>query len=710
MLLVDKRCLVLVVRDRFTKAIFSHLVPAKGTEHYYPEIALLRDIKFLGYTSLTLKSDQEPSIIALATAVKNTLSSQGISVQLENSPKGDSHGMSNGEAESSVGITQGLARTLKDHVEHKVGQQLDPRSPILGWLIEYVGTLYTLFSFDEKARDGLTAFRRIKGRDWTVALPAFGERVGYRVKTNHKLEPRWESGIFLGVRLHTTEEIIGTPKEVVVVQSVRRKPDDQQWNLQLLQSITGTPWAPNPAKQKEPREALELPEPVSIEPEQPEEEVRQVETSELKPHFRRVYLRQDDFDKFGYSAGCKACALIRSGLDRQGVNHAEDCRLRIVQRLQETEYGRRRIEIAAKREEEAKQDASKRQRLALQDVGVERASGPSSGPGIKRPAEDPPQDPRLEDPEQPGGIVASTRQPGTKRDVEQAGLSSDPMEDVETSLTKVVLSQRQGFLGAVYAQVEQSPETLPVCEENFGIDPEEPLYWDNVSGKPLDTAKVQEARREECQVIDAMGVWEVIDRPANERVISTRWVDVNKGDETHPKYGSRFVARELKQKSDFFASMPPITALRALFTLAVTMRVPNLVGKLAQMDPTTCLIFIDVKKAHFWSPARRRLLVELPSGMGYPPGKVGLLRKSLYGTRDAPANWEAAIKAVMMLMGFQQAKSNSCLYYHAEKQIRIEVHGDDFTGVGPKTELEWFAAELRKHWTIDVRGILGPHL
>ena len=80
----------------------------------------------------------------------------------------------------------------------------------------------------------MAAFRRIKGRDWTVALPAFGESVGYRVKTNHKLEPRWESGIFLGVRLHTTEKIIGTPKGVVVVQSVRHKPGDQQWNLQLL--------------------------------------------------------------------------------------------------------------------------------------------------------------------------------------------------------------------------------------------------------------------------------------------------------------------------------------------------------------------------------------------------------------------------------------------------------------------------------------------
>ena len=89
----------------------------------------------------------------------------------------------------------------------------------------------------------MAAFRRIKGRDWTVALPAFGECVDFRVKTNHKLEPRWESGIFLGVRLHTTEKIFGTPKGVVVVQSVRRKPDDQQWNLQLLQSVTG-PWPP----------------------------------------------------------------------------------------------------------------------------------------------------------------------------------------------------------------------------------------------------------------------------------------------------------------------------------------------------------------------------------------------------------------------------------------------------------------------------------
>ena len=66
------------------------------------------------------------------------------------------------------------------------------------------------------------------------------------------------------------------------------------------------------------------------------------------------------------------------------------------------------------------------------------------------------------------------------------------------------------------------------------------------------------------------------------------------------------------------------------------------------------------------------------------------------------------MKDVMLALGFLQAKSNACLYFHEERNIRIEVHGDDFTGVGPKRELEWFADELKKFWTVYLRGILGP--
>ena len=160
----------------------------------------------MGYAQLTLKSDQEPAILALTNAVKNTLSAKGVTCRLENSPKGDAHGMSNGESESSVANAQGLARTLKDHVEFKIEKMINCKSPLLPWLVEYVGTLYTLFSFDEKSKDGMTPFRKLKGRDWVISLPSFGECVDYRVRTQHKLEARLDIGIYLGIRLHTTEK------------------------------------------------------------------------------------------------------------------------------------------------------------------------------------------------------------------------------------------------------------------------------------------------------------------------------------------------------------------------------------------------------------------------------------------------------------------------------------------------------------------------
>ena len=94
----------------------------------------------------------------------------------------------------------------------------------------------------------------------------------YRVRTQHKLEPRWDEGIFLGVRMSTTEKIIGTPKGVVVVQSVRRKPEGSRWSSAAIDTVQGTPWAPSPARERAPRDALELPEPVAIEPERPEVE------------------------------------------------------------------------------------------------------------------------------------------------------------------------------------------------------------------------------------------------------------------------------------------------------------------------------------------------------------------------------------------------------------------------------------------------------
>ena len=222
----------------------------------------------------------------------------------------------------------------------------------------------------------------------------------------------------------------------------------------------------------------------------------------------------------------------------------------------------------------------------------------------------------------------------------------------EDMVLDFLLSLRTGFLASV------AGDPHPVCEEKFDTDIYEKFetsYWDDVSGKPLRPELVQEARKKEVATINEMKVWDVIPRPSGERVITTGWVDINKKDEANPKYRSRLVARELKKRypggvssdvhqpswEDFYASMPPISALRVLFALATSKRAPDLEGKMRDLPKDQCLVFLDIKKAHFWADARRRLLIELPAEAGVDTSKyVGLLRKSLYGTRDTPANWE----------------------------------------------------------------------
>ena len=61
------------------------------------------------------------------------------------------------------------------------------------------------------------------------------------------------------------------------------------------------------------------------------------------------------------------------------------------------------------------------------------------------------------------------------------------------------------------------------------------------------------------------------------------------------------------------------------------------------------------------------------------PGQCGLLLKSMYGTRDAAQNWEHHYASVMEILGFTRGAAAPCLFYHEIKQLRVAIHGDDFT-------------------------------
>ena len=233
------------------------------------------------------------------------------------------------------------------------------------------------------------------------------------------------------------------------------------------------------------------------------------------------------------------------------------------------------------------------------------------------------------------------------------------------------------------------------------------VVWDDLSGLPLDPELVRRARAEELTEFEKLGVWEEVPlslcwEKTGRGPIGTRWVDVNKGDALHPDYRNRLVAQELKKHNpgvDMFAAMPPLELKKVLFSLAVSSQHKS--GKPYKLG------FIDVKKAYLYAMATREVFVNLPPEVG-TEGKCGRLKKSLYGTRDAAQNWEAEYTSLLVSLGFQPGKASPCTFWHKERDVRIVVHGDDFTVLSDQGGIEWVRDQMAASYRIKLRGILGP--
>ena len=62
----------------------------------------------------------------------------------------------------------------------------------------------------------------------------------------------------------------------------------------------------------------------------------------------------------------------------------------------------------------------------------------------------------------------------------------------------------------------------------------------------------------------------------------------------------------------------------------------------------------------------------------------------------------------MIEAGFIQGVASPCVFHHPTRNIACSLHGDDFTAAGPKPELDWFEATLKKSYQLTLGGRLGP--
>jgi len=152
---------ILVVKDSMSKVISAHVVKSKGVDDDgYAVEKLTRDILWLGYSKVNLKSDNETAIVALLHEVLRGLKLEATEQVAEVHPAPyDSKG--NGSVENAVRQVQGLVRTMKRCLEIRLRRRIPADHQVMAWMVKHASWILTI---RVRGRDGKTAYERLRGK------------------------------------------------------------------------------------------------------------------------------------------------------------------------------------------------------------------------------------------------------------------------------------------------------------------------------------------------------------------------------------------------------------------------------------------------------------------------------------------------------------------------------------------------------------------
>ena len=253
---------IIVLKDSKSKQVWSRIVNKKGSQAEGLTDYVASIIRDLGYPKLKFRSDQEASMKdvqahviqeyqKIMKGVSDDVASKVSSTVIpEHSGVGDSQG--NGDIEEAVQRTQKQIRAIKGQIEKKTNRKVEAGDPIWHWIVENAGTMIRRFSMGS---DGITPFERHRGEASIQPWAHIGEQVWYKpAKTVDigKEEDKWLDGIAVGMLDRTSEYLLATRNGVIKTPyEPRRRPAEDQWSMEEIKKIRGTPWRPTPSSDSE---------------------------------------------------------------------------------------------------------------------------------------------------------------------------------------------------------------------------------------------------------------------------------------------------------------------------------------------------------------------------------------------------------------------------------------------------------------------------
>ena len=231
---------VLVMRDCHTRVTFANVVFSKGRGHDECVVDVALDnIRKLGYDAIVLQTDQEPAIRDLAQGIAEKRNKHTL---LREAPRYEHQ--SNGAIEKGVQEIEDQIRILLLALGKRLGKTIPTRHPCVAWLVEHAASLYTKYHV---GTDGMSAWRRLFGKDPHGTIVEFGESVLFRApgdsRDRPKLGARYLPGVWLGRRWGSTEHlVIGPDGCACTCWALQRLPFSERWRAASVEGITALPW------------------------------------------------------------------------------------------------------------------------------------------------------------------------------------------------------------------------------------------------------------------------------------------------------------------------------------------------------------------------------------------------------------------------------------------------------------------------------------
>ncbi len=79
----------------------------------------------------------------------------------------------------------------------------------------------------------------------------------------------------------------------------------------------------------------------------------------------------------------------------------------------------------------------------------------------------------------------------------------------------------------------------------------------------------------------------------------------------------------------------------------------------------------------------------------------------MYGTRRAATRWDETYTQALERIGFAQGRASPCCFSHQVRDLKLVVHGDDFTILCTDSNLNFFITAIKNEFEVKVRGRLG---